>query len=198
MTTYQPQEVEENAEGYPSSWDDDLDDIAIGDLSAVSSSDVIDTARKVMFEIRKAEFDVQQYSLDEGGELKKWAKKNLKLQLAVGPLGIDGEGKYAGKVFFSRVLLQVNKDDFADAFEYEKYDKNGKAWRPIKQFWTAMGGDAKDVMITKDWILSLAGQSVIADIIKRAQRQQINGEWVNGEMQNDIENFRRAVADEAE
>lgn len=166
-------------------------DVEVGDLSAVADSDVIDTCRRVTFEIKKATLDTQEYKLDDEGHLKKWAKVSLKLQLNVGPQGTDGEGRYANKAFFTNLLLKVNKADFPDAFQYDKFGPNGKAFRPIKQFWVAMGGDPRAVSVTRDWRDLLVGMSVVADIVKSNKRVQVNGEWVDGEPQNTIENFRK-------
>ena len=173
-------------------WVDEGDeDVEVGDLSTVPNTDVIDTVRGVVFDIRKANLDTQEFSLEDGS--KCWAKRNLALQLAVGAQGTDGEGKFAGKVFFPRLLLQVNRDDFPTAFEYDSYEAGkGKKWRPIKQFFAAMGGDVKAINISRAYRDELPGRQVKADIIKRTQRRQVDGEWVDGELENVIENFKSA------
>ncbi len=168
------------------------EDISVGDLSAVSDDDTIPTARNVVFEIRKATLDTQEFKT-EGGP-KVWAKKNLHLQLNVGPEGIGGDGdkpRYVGKAFFVNLLLQINRSDFPDAFKYDKYAPDGKAWRPTKQFYRAMGGDTTNIQITRAFREELVGKLVKADIIKRSKRAQVDGEWVDQGSENVIENFRK-------
>jgi hypothetical protein len=170
------------------------EDITVGDLSAVSDDDTIPTARNVVFEIRKATLDTQEFKLDTGS--KAWAKRNLHLQLNVGPEGIgepgeDGKPRYVGKAFFVNLLLQINREDFPDAFKYDKYNPDGKAWRPTKQFYRAMGGDPKNVQVTRAWRDELVGKLVKADIIKKAKRAQVEGQWVDQGSENVIENYRK-------
>lgn len=168
------------------------EDIEVGDLSAVSDTDAMPTMRNVLFDIRSASLDTQEFKLEDGSKL--WAKRNLHLQLNVAQPGIevDGVNKYANKAFFVNLLLQINKADFPDAFKYDKYAPDGKAWRPTKQFYAAMGGDVKDIKVTKAFRDELIGKQVKADIIKRAKRAQVDGQWVDQGSENIIENYRKA------
>lgn len=180
-------------DAYVPDWVNEGDeDIDVGDLSAVGETDAIDTVRGVTLEIRKAHLDTQEFKVDGGG--KVWAKRNLHLQLNVGPEGAgengEGEPRYVNKAFFVNLLLMINKEEFPDAFKYDKYQATGKAWRPTKQFYRAMGGDPAKVSITRDFRESLVGRSVKADIVKKMKRTQVNGEWVDQGWQNEIENFR--------
>lgn len=166
------------------------EDVEVGDLSAVPERDVIETARKVLCEIRNAKLDTQEYKLED--ESRAWAKRNLSLQLVVAE-GVDGNGKYKGKVFFPRLLLQVNRDEFPDAFQYDKYDAaNGKAFRPIKQFYSAMGGDVKTISITRQYREQLAGRQVYVDIVKKVKRRKEGEEWVDDGFEQVFENYRSA------
>lgn len=168
------------------------EDISIGDLSAVQERDIIETARNVLVDIRKASLDTQEYSLpEEDGGDKVWAKRNLALQIALTE-GVNEAGKYKGKVFFPRLLLEVNRSDFPDAFQYDKYASDGKAFRPIKQFYRAMGGDVKNVQITRAWRDELAGRQVRLDIVKKAKRRNVDGEWVDDGFEQVFENFKSA------
>lgn len=171
------------------------EDIDMGDLSAVPEDDVLDTMRNVVFEIRKASLDVQEFKQDDGS--KQWAKRNLHLQLNVGPEGAgapkdDGTPRYVNKAFHVNLLLQVNKDDFPDAFKYDKYAADGKAWTPTKLFYKAMGGDPKSVKITREFRDELVGKLVKGDIVKKAKRAQVDGQWVDNGYENVIENYRKA------
>lgn len=168
------------------------EDVSVGDMSAVPDTDVMPTFRNVLFDIRKASLDTQEFKQEDG--TKVWAKKNLHLQLNVAQPGIDvdGDAKYANKAFFTNLLLQINRDDFPDAFKYDKYAADGKAWRPIKQFYSAMGGDVKSVQVTRAFRDELAGRQVRADIVKRAKRKQVDGEWIDDGFENVIDNYRKA------
>ena len=172
------------------------EDIEVGDLSAVAEDDVMETYRGVVFDIRKASLDTQDFKLDDG--TKVWAKKNLHLQLNVAQPGIettDADGntvtKYANKAFFVNLLLQINKDEFPDAFKYDKYAADGKAWKPLKQFYRATGGDVAKISVTRAYRDGIVGQQVKADIIKRAKRTQSNGEWVDAGFENVLDNYRK-------
>lgn len=182
-------------EGTPDWVTEGDEDIEVGDLSAAPESDVLPTMRNVVFEIRKATLDTQDFKLEDGS--KQWAKRNLHLQLNVGPDGAgepkdDGSPRYVNKAFHTNLLLQVNRADFAEAFKYDKYAADGKAWTGTKQFYRAMGGDPKDVKITKAFRDEIVGRSVKADIIKKAKRAQVDGEWVDNGFENVIENYRSA------
>lgn len=171
------------------------EDIEVGDLSAAPESDVLETMRNVTFEVRKATLDTQEFKNDAGD--KVWAKKNLHLQLNVGPEGAgepknDGSPRYVNKAFHVNLLLQINKEDFPEAFKYDKYASDGKAWTGTKQFYRAMGGDPKSVSITWAFREEIVGKFVKADIVKRAKRAQVDGKWVDNGFENVIENYRKA------
>jgi hypothetical protein len=168
------------------------EDIEVGDLSAVPDSDVMETQRNVLFDVRKATLDTQEYKLDSGE--KRWAKRNLHLQLNVASDGVDGSGKYANKAFFTNLLLQVNKADFPEAFGDDRgYGAAGKKFKDTKQFYVAMGGDAKAISVTRAYRDELVGRQVKADIVKRGKRVNENGEWKDsGEFENLITNFKKA------
>ena len=179
--------------------EDDID-IEVGDLSAVQdTSFALETTRNVLFEIRKASLDTQEYKQDDGSKL--WAKRNLHLQLNIASDGVDGEGRYANKAFFVNLLLQVNREGFPDAFKYEKFAVGtGKAFLTTKQFYKAMGGDVAKINVTKAYRDELVGRTVKADIIRREKRAA-TGEtdaagkaiWAGtGEFENSIENFKAA------
>jgi hypothetical protein len=170
------------------------EDIDVGDLSAAPEDDVLPTMRNVVFEIKKATLDTQEFKLEDGS--KEWAKKNLHLQLNVGPEGAgepkeDGSPRYVNKAFHTNLLLQINKADFPDAFKYDKYAPDGKAWTNTKQFYRAMGGDPKAVKVTRQFRDDIVGKFVKADIVKKAKRAQVDGQWVDQGSENVLENYRK-------
>lgn len=170
------------------------EDISVGDLSAAPESDVLPTMRNVVFEVRKATLDTQEFTLETGD--KQWAKKNLHLQLNVGSEGAgepkeDGTPRYVNKAFHVNLLLQVNRADFPEAFKYDKYAPDGKAWTNTKTFYRAMGGDPKNVQITRAFREEIVGKLVKADIVKKAKRTQVEGVWTDQGFENVIENFRK-------
>lgn len=174
--------------------DDDVgfdvtEEVEVGDLSDQTGNEAIEKASKVRFEIRKAA--VRPYI--KQGE-NAWRKKFLALELVVGPLGVDGEGRYANKHFFEDLLLVANTSDFPDlATEHYKT----KARFPVKQFLKAMGFDpAAPPKINDEFLGGLLSLEVIADIQKKEIQTpptEEGGKWVGtGEYKNQIANFRSA------
>jgi hypothetical protein len=168
---------------------DITDPVDIGDLSDQEGNDVIEKASKVRFEIRKA--SVRDYV--KQGEVA-WRKKFLALDLVVGPLGVDGEGKYANKHFFQDLLLVANTTDYPD-LNTDHYKT--KARFQTKMFLKAMGFDpAAPPRINDEFLEGLLNQEVVADI----QRKEIQtppaepgGKWVGtGDYSNIVANFRAA------
>jgi hypothetical protein len=170
---------------------DVTDEVDVGDLSDQEGNDTIDKASRVRFEIRKA--SVRPY-------MKKdetvWRKKFLALDLVVGPLGVDGEGKYANKHFFQDLLLVANVGSGGyEELNTEHYKT--KARFPVKQFFKAMGYDpAAPPRINDEWLESLLTREVVADIQKKeiqSSPAEAGGKWVGtGEYKNEVANFRSA------
>ena len=168
--------------------------IDVGDLSDQSTGqDAIDPARNVAFTIKKAEIRAQlEDNKAPQSESNRWKVKRLKLQVAVNALGTDGEGRYAGKVFFPELILTMNTTDFPDQYASDWWKK--KARGPFREFLTALGYDIKQPPVINDEFLSgLMGAEFRADI-RRVERRAKNGEtgkWEGtGEMENTVENFR--------
>ena len=163
------------------------DEVDVGDLSTQQGNDVIDPHRKVRFEIRKVA--VRPYTKE--GE-SSWRKKFLSLDIAVTSEGVDGEGKYANKHFFPDLLLVANVNDYPE-LDTEHYKT--KARFDTKVFLKAMGFDpAKPPRINDEFLISLAGREVFADITRREVQQapsEPGGKWTRtGEFRNEIKNFR--------
>jgi hypothetical protein len=163
------------------------DEVDVGDLSTQQGNDVIEPAKRVRFEIRKA--TVRPYV--KQGE-SEWRKKFLALDLVVGSEGVDGEGKYANKHFFQDLLLVANVKEFPD-LDTENY--RTKARFDTKVFLKAMGYDpAAPPKINDDFLVGLGGREVIADITRREIQTaptEAGGKWVGtGEFKNEVKNFR--------
>jgi len=165
---------------------DVTEEVELDDLSTQTGNDVIEPARKVLFEIRKA--SVRDYvARDESA----WRKKYLALDLAVGSEGIDGAGKYANKHFFQDLLLMANIKEFP---ELDTDNYRTKARFDTKVFLKALGYDpAKPPRINDDFLVEISGRQVIADITKRSIDVQQDGKWMKtGDFKNEIKNFKSA------
>lgn len=179
--------IDDNDEGF-----DVIDEFEVGDLSDQTGNDVIDAAPRVRFEIRKA--TVRPYvKRDES----TWRKKFLALDLVVGALGVDGEGKYANKHMFQDELLVANVEDFPElATDHYKT----KARFGLKQFLKAMGFDpAAPPRINDEFLTALVGQEVVADIARREIQSppaEQGGKWLGtGEYKNEVRNYRAAASE---
>lgn len=168
--------------------------IDVGDLSDQSTGqDVIEAARHVPFVVKAASVKTQlEDNKAPQSEYNNWKVKRLKLQVAVGALGTDGEGRYANKVFFPELILTMNTTDFPDQYASDWWKK--KARGPFREFLTALGYDIKQPPVINDEFLSgLMGAEFRADI-RRVERRQKNSDTQKyegtGEMENTIENFR--------
>lgn len=168
------------------------DEVEVGDLSTQQGNDVIDPARKVRFEIRRA--SVRPYQKD--GE-STWRKKFLALDIAVSE-GVDESGKYKGKHFFPDLLLAANTSHYPE-LDTEHY--RTKARFDTKVFLKAMGFDpAHPPKINDEFLIDLTGREVFADITRREIQQppsEGSGEtkWKGtGEFRNEIKNWRAVEA----
>ena len=76
----------------------------------VGGSDAIDPAKNVELIIKSVKVDKYVPEEKDGGlrgpdgELQ-WKTARMELWLAVGPKGVDGKGRYKGKMFFPRTWL---------------------------------------------------------------------------------------------
>lgn len=169
------------------------DPIEVGDLSDQTGEEVLEPARRVGFTIRKATVRTQLADNKQSeGEDNPWKVKRLALQIAIGPDGVDGEGKYAKKVLFPELPLTFNVSDFPEQYGTEYYQK--RARNDTKMFFTAMGHNPKALpRITDEFLGELVGGEFFADITRKEKRQ-FNAEtdtWENtGEYQNLITNYR--------
>lgn len=194
---YTDDEVAEEVDDMPSSLKDGTEDdeiaIAGEDVSqaeAMSNEDWIEPAKNVTFEITKVLIDT--YTPRDSTD---WMKRSLKLYVAVDKSGTDGKGKYARKVFFPRILIQVNREDYDFTKDWYK-PKTGGAWGEYNELLTALGfpnnpAPTNDAAFRK----GLVGRKFIADISKDkrqtydAQKQKYVK--IDGEFENHLRNLRK-------
>lgn len=172
--------------------------VDVGDLSDQSSgNDVIEAARNVPFVIKKAEIRAQlEDNKRAQGDDNRWKVKRLKLQIGVSATGVDGEGRYANKVFFPELILTMNQRDFPNDYASDWWQK--KARGPFKEFIVALGYDPKQPPVINDEFLTgLIGAEVVADIrrVQEKRKDNVTGKYEpTGNMENTIENFRKVEA----
>lgn len=183
---------------YAKAEDDDVDlndlDLDIGSLADQETTDVLDPAPKVRFEIKKAE--VRKQYEDPQDKTSKVLVTRLSLQAKVSEDGTNHEGANAGRVLFPEFILAFDKETKTGDW-WEK-----KARGPMKELLVALGYDpAAPPRIDRDFIDGLAGREFIADIKKRKVQEktdEINpktGKNVykdTGDFQNELGNFRAA------
>lgn len=193
---YTDEEVAEEVDDMPASLKEGMEDDEIeipgedvSQAEAMSSEDYIEPAKGVVFEITKVLIDT--YTPKDKTE---WMKRSLKLYVAVDKNGVDGKGKYARKVFFPRILVQVNRDDYDFTKDWYK-PKSGGAWGEYNELLTALSfpnnpAPKNDAAFRK----SLVGRKFMADISKdkRQAYDQKAGKYikVEGEFENHLRNLR--------
>lgn len=169
------------------------DPIVMDDLSDQETGDVMDAAQGVVFEIEKASI---KRTLDK--ETKEFKFAQLDFTLAVGPSGVDGEGKYANRKFFGwkhldfpGVLLSFNKEKYITNNEKQTsidwWKKNSRGI--TRQFFQALGYDASNLPNIDDSLLGeLIGKQFKADILK-VDEKDFDGNRT-GEKENKLKNFK--------
>src|SRR5690349_13160035 len=113
------------------------EEVSVGDLSDQQGG-VMEAVSRVPFIIRKASVRTQ-----EDKDSKVWSVKRLAIEAAIGPLGVDGEGKFANKVLFPEFVLTFNSTDFPDKFSSPWWQREARF--PLKQFLRALGRDITQV-----------------------------------------------------
>lgn len=172
----------------------DNDDVEIpgedvSQAEAMSNEDFIEPAKGVTFEITKVLIDT--YTPKDSTE---WMKRSLKLYVQVDKAGVDGKGRYARKVFFPRILVQVNREDYDFTKDWYK-PKTGGAWGEYNELLTALGFPnnpaPKNDKAFRD---SLVGRKFTADISKdkRQTYDAASKKYVkiDGEFENHLRNLK--------
>jgi hypothetical protein len=201
---YTDDEVAEEIDDMPASLkegtEDDEVEIPGEDVSqaeAMSNEDYIEPAKNVTFEITKVLIDTYTPKTES-----TWMKRSLKLYVAVDKNGVDGKGKYARKVFFPRILVQVNREDYDFTKDWYK-PKSGGAWGEYNELLTALKLPNNPAPKNDaDFRKSLVGKKFVADISKdkRQVYNQTSGKYekVEGEFENHLRNLRPVKAAVAE
>lgn len=162
------------------------EEVAVGDLSEQQGG-VMEAAAKVPFVIRKASVRTQ-----EDKEAGVWSVKRLVVEAAIGPLGVDGEGKFANKVLFPEFVLTFNSADFPEKFASNWWQKEARF--PLKQFLRALGRDITQVRVNDEFLIGLQNEEFVADIKrKEIQTKGDDQKWHGtGDFKNELANFRAA------
>lgn len=163
------------------------DEVEVGDLSEQQGG-VMEAVSRVPFTIRKATVRTQ-----EDKESKIWTVKRLSVEAAIGPLGVDGEGKFANKVLFPEFVLTFNSADFPEQFNKPWWQKEARY--PLKQFLKALNRDITQVRVNDDFLLGLQNEEFVADI-KRVEikTKGDDGKYHgSGDFKNELANYRAAA-----
>lgn len=162
------------------------EEVSVGDLSDQQGG-VMEAVSKVPFVIRKASVRTQ-----EDKESSKWTVKRLSVEVAIGPLGVDGEGKFANKVLFPEFVLTMNTADFPDKFSSSWWQKEARF--PLKQFLKALNRDITQVRVNDEFLIGLQNEEFVADI-KRVEikTKGDDGKYHgSGDFKNELANYRAA------
>lgn len=168
------------------------EEVAVGDLSEQQGG-VMEAASRVPFVIRKASVRTQ-----EDKESGTWTVKRLAVEAAIGPLGVDGEGKFANKVLFPEFVLTFNSADFPDKFSSNWWQKEARF--PLKQFLRALGRDITSVRVNDEFLIGLQNEEFVADI-KRVEikTKGDDGKYHgSGDFKNELANYRAAAGSTTE
>lgn len=159
----------------------------------MSDEDWIEPAKGVTFEIVKAMIDT--YTPKDKTD---WMKRSLKLYVQVDKAGVDGKGRYARKMFFPRILVQVNREDYEFTKDWYK-PKTGGAWGEYNEMLTALGFPNNPAPANnKAFRESLVGKKFTADISKD-KRQTYDATTkkyvrIDGEFENHLRNWKPVKA----
>lgn len=156
-------------------------------------SDWIEPAKDVVFTITKAVIDT--YTPKDKND---WKTRSLKLYLKVDKAGVDGKGRYAGKVFFPRILVDIN----TDAYDFSKnaqgkptkwYEPEGDAWGDQNAVFSALGFPTNPTPPnTKAFRDALVGKKLMANIDKKHRQVKDGGKYVDipDEFENELSKYR--------
>lgn len=168
------------------------EEVSVGDLSDQQGG-VMEAVAKVPFTIRKASVRTQ-----EDKESKLWTVKRLSVEAAIGPLGVDGEGKFANKVLFPEFVLTMNTTNFPDKFSSSWWQKEARY--PLKQFLKALNREITSVRVNDEFLIGLQNEEFVADI-KRVEikTKGDDGKYHgSGDFKNELANYRAVVSEAAE
>ena len=144
---------------------------------------MIDGVRGVRFKVE----DVSPNVIKDANGTTLMARLNVRA--SIGPLGVNGEGRYAGKNLFADLLTWYNDSTYTSDW-WKK-----QARFPYKSFLKAHGYDiAQPPKVNDDFLVSLKGKEFIADIRKEEIREKgEDGKYVGrGDFKNTLSNFKEA------
>lgn len=149
------------------------EDVVVGDLTEVKEEkQLVPPAKRVKLQVKKANI---QTSKDNA---YRWL--NLQLQIVD---GIDTTGSYKGKVVFGKVCF------FADMAKYgeKDYFKKKQHLIGLKQLLEAVSADLASVKIGDEFLQTLVGQMVLADITQTKGNDDFGPD-------NEVKNYRELPA----
>ena len=157
---------------------DALDNFPVqADLATQVGNEAIDPARRVIFLIRAIKPDI--FKQDGENRIAK-----LRVRLAIGSDGVDGDGKYAGKNLFPDIITWIDED---------AYPKWKNASFDFKEFLTALGFDPASPPSVPELIEFAVGTAIIGNITRVAKKSKVDGVYVaTGEFENQVKKFRKA------
>jgi len=175
--------------------DDEVDlnePVIMDDLSDQESTDVMERASKVRWEIKEAKVRTRY---DDESDKSNYVKR-LSLQVAVGPDGVDGAGASANRRVFMDYIIAFTSDTGLRDSEWWKKKARG----PAKELFTALQFDLKNMPpIDADFLSDLQGREFIADLVKKEQEEKTDetnpktGKPLyrkTGEFRNELANHR--------
>lgn len=163
----------------------DVIDYEIEDLSGQSGQDVIDAAQNVRMSVHPK--TAVRLSKD-----KCVIKVNVGGQ--IGPLGVDGNGKYANKVVWSELIAGFTPEGkLSSKYSSDWWQKNARFG--YRQFLKALGFDDKNPPRLNDEFLSgIKSQEFISSITKPEIRVKGDDGTYRGtgDYRNELANFKKA------
>lgn len=164
---------------------DVVEEFEVGDVSDQSGQELLEPAKGVGFSVRAAKIQVIE---DKNTKAPLFRKLNV--QCAIGPLGVNAEGKFANKIVFAELMAW---------FDPERYTSDW--WKkqsrfPLKNFMQAAGYDPKALPKFNDELLEeLKGKSFTADIVVvPIQIKNDEGKYVDsGDKKNELRNFKKVA-----
>lgn len=167
-----------------------VDPIEGEDISGVTGNDVIEAASKVRFTIKEAK--VRRVESKDG----TYHFTQLEPTFVIGPLGVDGQGKYKNKHFFGNqmkfpgLLLARNKETKTSEWWVKQ------APFQYKQFLLALGLSVKPTpTINDEFLESLKGREIVADIqlVPIEVKDEATGKYVKtDDRENVLANWKKA------
>lgn len=158
------------------------EEFEVGDLSDQSGQELLEAAKGVKFIVREAKIQIVEDK--ESGET---LMRKLNIQAKIGPLGVNGEGKYANKVMFAELIAWYNPERYTSDW----WKKQSRF--PLKSFMQAVGYDAKTLPKFNDQLLEdLKNKEFQADIAVLPIRLKVDGEYQDtGDKKNELKNYKK-------